>query len=81
MLRRSGAVDAGGWREEENDAMAGQNFLVGSHGEDEGGGKRKHMGGIRRFCGDFGLVESSTDCHAGVIRESENARFNVGNTV
>lgn len=56
VLRGASAGDAGGGDEDEDEAVAGEGVFVRSHGEDEGGGEGKDVGGVVSFCGDFGRV-------------------------
>lgn len=56
VLGGAGAGDAGGGDEDEDEAVAGEGVLVGSHGEDEGGGEGKDVGGVLSFGGDLGVV-------------------------
>lgn len=57
VLSGAGAVDSGGGREEEDEAVAGEDGVLGrSHGEDEGGGEREDGGCCWVFCANGGVV-------------------------
>lgn len=60
VLSGACSVDSGGRREEEDEAVAGEDGVLGwSHGEDEGGGEREDGGGCWVFCADGGVVQST----------------------